>query len=207
MNINVIRDSLRNRERHTWPKVFPKDVDVTKFQRAAVLILLLPIEDDPIGISILFNQRSDRVPKHKGQIAFPGGSFKDEDLELSYTALRETYEENGIRLAFNDILGQFDDFLTVSSFHVATFIGYGPSQPRVYKPDGWEVVESFEVPLSTLLDDKYHEMKPVEHLGITHKVHYFYASDRVIWGVTGEILAHFLEFLNRNVLGKNAPII
>ena len=37
------------------------------------------------------------MKKHSGQISFPGGKFEDEDNSLDATALREAFEEIGLR--------------------------------------------------------------------------------------------------------------
>ncbi|OLS26183.1 MAG: putative Nudix hydrolase NudL [Candidatus Heimdallarchaeota archaeon LC_3] len=190
---------LKNRTKFINPREFEKSPLIDTIQRAGVLIVLLPTLEDKYGYSILFNQRSDHVPNHKGQIAFPGGGYKDEDLTLLNTAIRETFEESGLKIRIQDILGEMDDFLTISDFLVTPFIGLGPSKPRTLRPDGWEIIESFEVPLSVLMDEKNSEIKQKEYLGKVYDVHYYYYNDRIIWGVTGEILYHFLKILKEEV--------
>jgi 8-oxo-dGTP pyrophosphatase MutT (NUDIX family) len=44
----------------------------------------------------LFIQRTEWVKEHKGQIAFPGGTYKKADGLLLNTALKEAEEEIGL---------------------------------------------------------------------------------------------------------------
>ena len=55
---------------------------------ASVLIPFLHMDD---GWHILFTRRTDRVERHKGQVAFPGGSMDKIDRNPVDTALRETF--------------------------------------------------------------------------------------------------------------------
>ena len=42
-----------------------------------------------------------------------------------------------------------------------------------------------------------HSVREIERNGMRGRVHYYEASGRVIWGVTGAILHEFLERLGR----------
>ena len=64
-----------------------------KLPQAAVLILLIDNEND---YSIVFTERSKRLPSHAGEVAFPGGKKEKEDRNLIETVLRETHEEIGV---------------------------------------------------------------------------------------------------------------
>ena len=48
-------------------------------------------------IRVVLARRTERVPHHKGQVCFPGGSRDPGDSDLLATALRESQEELGIR--------------------------------------------------------------------------------------------------------------
>ena len=70
----------------------PKQSD-KKLPQAAVLILITDNEND---YSIVFTERSKKLPSHAGEVAFPGGKKEEEDRNLIETVLRETHEEIGV---------------------------------------------------------------------------------------------------------------
>ena len=55
--------------------------------QAAVLILIVENDKD---YSIVFTERSKRLPSHAGEVSFPGGKKENEDKNLIETALRNT---------------------------------------------------------------------------------------------------------------------
>jgi 8-oxo-dGTP pyrophosphatase MutT (NUDIX family) len=54
---------------------------------AAVSILIFDKKE------IVYIKRSNEMPTHKGQIAFPGGKREEEDIDIVSTAVRESTEE------------------------------------------------------------------------------------------------------------------
>ena len=87
---------------------------------SAVLILLFPHNN---SINTVLIQRPEYAGIHSGQIAFPGGKFEDDDIELSRTALRETSEEIGIITENIEIIGSLTDiYITPSNFLVRPFV-------------------------------------------------------------------------------------
>ena len=80
-----------------------------KYRPAAVLVPLVRREP---GITVLLTQRTDDMPSHAGQIAFPGGRQQAEDADAVATALRETEEEVGLARSFVDVIGPVDLYRT-----------------------------------------------------------------------------------------------
>ncbi|XP_064490273.1 mitochondrial coenzyme A diphosphatase NUDT8-like [Ornithodoros turicata] len=62
--------------------------------RSAVLVSFCTTQGNKP--SLLFNLRSNRLPRHKGYVCFPGGMQDEDDAHAIDTALRETEEELGI---------------------------------------------------------------------------------------------------------------
>ena len=75
------------------------------YRSAAVLMPLVLRES---GMTVLLTQRTDDMPSHAGQIAFPGGRRQAEDADAVATALRETEEEVGLTRQFIDVVGAVD---------------------------------------------------------------------------------------------------
>ncbi len=122
---------------------------------------------------------------HKGQVCFPGGTREPSDSSLLQTALRETEEEINLKAKDVEILGEFDDNLTLTSNYVISpFVALIP-YPYPFKADGREIREIFSVPLSFLMDDANFER---DSYAYKYKGH-------VIWGATARILKQFVDLL------------
>ena len=113
--------------------------------RAAVLVPLVPAGSD---IEVILTLRTESLPTHKGQVAFPGGRFGPRyDESLVDTALREAEEEIGLRRGDVEIVGSLPDVQTMSSrFVITPLVGRIPADyPFVLDPG--EVAEVFAMPL------------------------------------------------------------
>lgn len=196
----------------TKPSIFPesgeKFMELHHLRKAAVSIIL--VEKDPNNFSIIFGQRSNDVPQHKGQIAFPGGGIKKDETPLE-TAIRETHEETGLEIKVqNDshwlLLGEYPKkFITVSDYLITPYIfiykpngnGFHPKviKDATYIPDGYEILEVFDVPLTHLLNPSNVRVERREWQGKLFDIHYYSYNDKVIWGVTGMLLYDFLNSL------------
>jgi 8-oxo-dGTP pyrophosphatase MutT (NUDIX family) len=161
----------------------------TGLHRAAVLIPLILAETGP---ALLLTKRSDEVERHKGQISFPGGGVEDGETPLD-AALRETYEEIGVRPRDVEVLGRLDEEeVSVSGFAVAPFVGVLP-YPNRLRPNAREVRAVLLVPVRVFLDPRNLRTEMWDHRGQARLV-YFYAAGRdVIWGATARIIARFLD--------------
>ncbi len=58
--------------------------------------VLLPLIEHAGGLTLVFTERTDHLPDHPGQVAFPGGRAEPGDRDPAATALRETHEEVGL---------------------------------------------------------------------------------------------------------------
>ncbi len=161
--------------------------------------VLLPIFRKDGKCHILFTKRTDYLANHKGQISFPGGGRHDDDKSLMETALRESWEEIGLRQSDVEIIGELDDAATTTSlFCITPFVGIIP-YPYDFQRDTYEVEEIFDVALEDLM--KAHKKEEtVEIGGVQLKVLSYEAGGRIIWGATAWILTEFLAIL-RNVSG------
>ena len=104
-------------------------------QLAAVLVLLI---DHPNGMTILLTQRAETLPKHAGQIAFPGGGRENEDASPEDTALRETREEVGLSAESITLLGRMNARETGTGYRVLPIVGIA-SPPLTLSPNYSEV--------------------------------------------------------------------
>lgn len=159
---------------------------------AAVLVPLVRREN---GMTVLLTQRTAHLANHGGQISFPGGRMEAEDVDAVAAALRETQEEIGLDREKVDVLGQLDDYVTVTGFQVTPVVGL-IDPPLTLIPDPFEVQEVFEVPLSFVLDPGNHQRH--SRLTPSGDTRYFYAmpfGNRYIWGATAAMLVNLYEAL------------
>jgi 8-oxo-dGTP pyrophosphatase MutT (NUDIX family) len=165
-----------------------------KRRAAGVLVLFYRRRD---RLHLVFFRRTERVPTHKGQVAFPGGSGEAVDRDLRETALREAREELGIdpsRVVPLGALKPFDTF--VSNFVVSPFAGWLVDPDPVFVPQPFEVEEVLEVPLDELRVRKNRHRGRVPGFNIPVPLPYYKVGGAIVWGATGGIVEELLEALD-----------
>jgi len=179
-----IRAILANRQR----QVITDDHLV----RAAVLLLICEKDGEP---HLLFTKRTEKVEQHKGQISFPGGVHDAEDESFLATALRETFEEVGIRPQDVEVLGELDDTATIStSFVVAPFVASIP-YPYPFRVSSDEVERLILVPLAELLKPANFRQEAMVRKNCIYPLYFYYCEDSIIWGATARILKSFFDLI------------
>jgi 8-oxo-dGTP pyrophosphatase MutT (NUDIX family) len=188
--LNHLDDRLRSILARRAPVLSPPDP--TRRQAA----VLLPLFKNTTDYHLVLTKRTESVRHHKGQVSFPGGSFESADGDLLHTALRESYEEVGIRPAHVDILGRLDDLSTFStSFTISPFVGVIP-YPYPFHPDPLEVASVFDAPLTVLADPSVRRRYiRARDDGATIEDHEFHVDGHVIWGATARIIHHLLTII------------
>jgi 8-oxo-dGTP pyrophosphatase MutT (NUDIX family) len=150
--------------------------------------------------SVVFTKRTDSLPRHAGEISFPGGLQHDEDADLLETALRESEEELGLTRDAVEVLGTLEPLHTFTSgMLIMPFVGWLRERPR-FTPNEAEIAEVLEVPVSKLVEVE-DEVELVQD-----EARYFtfvYDVDgHNIWGATARILHEFLEIVT---VGRGLP--
>jgi len=159
---------------------------------AAVLALLF---HDQGADRLLLTRRTDTVEHHKGQISFPGGRVDAADAGLSATALRETWEEVGVRPEDVELFGRLDDVITTSNYLVAPYVGVLLRAPYEFVPSEIEVAEVLAPPVAHLLDAANLVMETREVNGEMRLTPAYYWEGHHIWGATARMLQEFLALL------------
>lgn len=164
-------------------------------RRAAVAAVLRL--SDPISLLLMVRAEHPCDP-WSGQISFPGGRCEAQEAPLD-AALRELFEELGLRLPHSSVLGRLDDLQAVAG---------GRIQPMVISPfvlacretpsfqlDPSEVQSTLWVPLKELINPEHRrtmEYSVNDQSKLLPCVHF---DGRVIWGLTLRMIDQLLSLL------------
>lgn len=163
---------------------------------AAVLLPLCLAEG---ALSVLFTLRTDSVPTHKGQVAFPGGGRESGDADLVATALRETEEELGVAASAVDVLGLGDDAFSITGMRVTPVVGWLGELPAV-RPSPREIADVFTLSVEYLRrPDCVSEQEMSGPDGRLWRVPFFHGGRHPIWGLTAWMLREVLNVMEAPV--------
>jgi 8-oxo-dGTP pyrophosphatase MutT (NUDIX family) len=155
--------------------------------------VLVPLFSDGEELHILFTRRSEEVFHHKGQISFPGGRPHEKDSDLRQTALRESWEEIGLKPEDVRILGELDDTPTVTTgFNIRPFVGIIPF-PYSFKLNKAETTALLDIPFQALLDDSAYSHDAMDSEGIKQAAYVYHGQ--TIWGATARIVKQLVDIL------------
>ncbi len=142
----------------------------------------------------LLTQRTQRVETHKGQISFPGGVKDVSDRDLLQTALRESWEEIGLAPERVQILGEFDEYFSVTDLLVTPFAGWLDS-PNDMKLNPEEVDEVLHVPFSLFRDSRLCRVETRRRFEVERKIYFYNYEGKEVWGLTAQIIRDFLKLI------------
>lgn len=174
-------------------QTYPRRELVVPGRRLAAVLVPLYRHHDEYGL--IFTKRSETVPHHRGQMAFPGGGHETHDTSLQQTALRESHEEIGLQADHVRLLGQLDDLLTSNSnYLVRPFVGTIP-YPYPFTLDSRETASIIAVPLRILQQQHLPEQEVRAFEGRMVQSYFFEYEGHTIWGATAKIVKQFLDVL------------
>ena len=161
--------------------------------------VLVPLYIAHSELWVLLTRRSDSLPHHAGQIAFPGGAAEAGAADEVATALRETEEEIGIPASQVLVLGQLDDLATPTGFIISPVVGAIPYPFEVQLAAG-EVEAVLPVPFSFLANPEMIEHQVFEHRGKQVVSPVYHYRGRRVWGATAKIIADLVQRLTGTML-------
>jgi 8-oxo-dGTP pyrophosphatase MutT (NUDIX family) len=153
--------------------------------------VLLPLYGWPERPGLVFTERNRDLPRHAGEISFPGGRRDPGDKDLIDTALREAQEEIALDRSTVDLVGALPPVGTfVTSYKVFPFVGLIPSGVELL-PDPHEVESVLYLGLDELVGG-YGKRRLVRR-GVPFRTDTYIVDDHLIWGATARILGSLLE--------------
>jgi 8-oxo-dGTP pyrophosphatase MutT (NUDIX family) len=159
---------------------------------AAVLVLLYPGAAD--APTLLLTERTDRVGRHKRQVAFPGGAIESGET-AQQAALREAFEETAVPLDLPRVLGALTPlYVPATGFTIHPFIAVAPRRPPL-RPDPHEVSRVIEVRLAQLMEARAVRVNASVSDGRWGRVPYFDVEGAMLWGASAMITAEVLALL------------
>ncbi len=168
----------------------PRKMDPAGREEASVLISLF---SEGRGASLLLTKRSENLTTYQGQISFPGGRKEPDDATPVETALRETNEELGIPPEKIKVLGEFHDYLSKDGMVVHTIPGFLEDTSR-FTIQAEEVECLIRVPLDFFVDNPPRsEIR--KRNGSLMEIYFYDYQEKVIWGLTAQIIKHFVDEL------------
>ena len=176
--------------------VWPVPLQTSEHGDLTYAAVLVPLIDHDTGMSVLLTKRTETLPDHAGQIAFPGGRKDDSDSSPEDTALRETEEEVGIKRERIQLVGRLSALDTRTGYYVMPVIGV-VDPPLALTPESSEVAQIFEVPLDFILDPANHRLETYEGAKSGRKFRAIPYGEHYIWGLTARVLFELADVLRK----------
>ena len=163
---------------------FAEALERLKLRDAAVLV---PVVDEGPDARMILTQRTSKLRKHSGQVAFPGGAIDPEDASAEAAALREAEEEIGLSPGFVEPVARLPQYKTMTGFSITPVLAVvKPGFQLKINED--EVDHVFEVPLSFLMNGENHVLDSRVWEGGERFFYRMPYENWNIWGVTAGIL-------------------
>jgi 8-oxo-dGTP pyrophosphatase MutT (NUDIX family) len=156
--------------------------------------VVVPLFEKDGGFHLLMERRTEKVLKHRGQISYPGGVRDPEDDDIIQTALREAWEEVGLKPEDVDVLGLLGDIETITGFLVTPVVAKIP-YPYEFRPSTDEVAELLEVPWKVFVEGWGYRREKAEYQGEMHTSHFYQYNQHTIWGATARITRELVNLV------------
>ena len=169
--------------------------------KKAAVIAALYEDDNKVRLILILRNTYNGV--HSNQIGFPGGRVEDYDKTLFDTAIRETYEEIGVRVQKNELIRELHEiYIPPSNFNVYPFLVILNHPPSFVKDDK-EVKEVITIDLESLLKCKITQTQipipaKLNELNIQNDVEVpaFKLAGYNVWGATAMMLSEIRDLIN-----------
>jgi 8-oxo-dGTP pyrophosphatase MutT (NUDIX family) len=168
--------------------------------RAAVAVVLRePETPSPDGVELLLIKRAENPRDHwSGHMALPGGRWEPQDGSLAATAVRETFEEVGISIPLDRVVGRMPRLRPANprlpAIDITPYVAVAPHAAEV--SPNHEVAAHFWVPLSWLHRTGPSAVYVLDLVDEQREWPAYPFGEHLIWGLTERILSNFLALLH-----------
>jgi 8-oxo-dGTP pyrophosphatase MutT (NUDIX family) len=163
--------------------------EFNRLHSSVLVIIHFNIEYTP---TVIFTKRSSNLRNHAGEISFPGGRVSDQDGSIIETAIRETFEEIGLPVQKEKIIGCLSPTNTYTTrIVIYPFIVILDKISFPFEPNE-EVEQVIEIPLENLRDCMAVDE---EHSSRDNEMFKFSVNEYLIWGATARILKNLLDLI------------
>jgi 8-oxo-dGTP pyrophosphatase MutT (NUDIX family) len=197
--VTAAADSPVGREGNSLVGVLP-DRPAEGKQAAVALVLAGEAHDLHL---CLIRRAEHELDRWSGHMALPGGRVDDDDPSARAAAIRETWEEVGLRLDGAACLGSLESQPVhaagkLTELSLASFVFYLGQTLEPLTPSD-EVAEAFWVPLRHLLDPANAAHRPTPRGGIAMERPAVLYQGHYIWGLTYRVLTLFFECMQLEI--------
>jgi len=169
-------------------RVYVKNDDV--FKESAVNLILFYKYGN---LHFILTKRSDKLLHHSGQISLPGGAKDNEDKDLWETAKRETFEEVGLKVSDENLVGRLSKIVVpISGYTVQPYVSFF-DKLSAFKINENEVAKILEVDFDLFFDKNNLFCKTISNKNIEVEYPYYKVQNEEVWGVTAMILSEFYD--------------
>ncbi len=142
-------------------------------------------------------ESADNKDTHAGQMAFPGGACEAGETEdpRGRAAVRETFEEVGVREEQVEILGFLPELVSITGFQVLPVVAWlkAPIDEVALRPDPREIQGTVWIPWDHLTEPSTYARETIEVGSVRYPIHVFRYEDYRIWGLTGTLTKNLLD--------------
>ena len=167
--------------------------DLKGAKHSGVMMLLFYIDNN---LHVLLIKRPSHMKHHAGQVAMPGGRVEPGETSLE-SALRETWEEIGIKADAIKILGVLSDlYVEVSRFLIHPHVGLIENADTV-QINKQEVEKLIAFPFNKIKQGI--DESEIETITGKLKVPCYKYDNEIIWGATSMILTEFFDVIQQAI--------